>query len=77
MRAPFQVLVFPFKPREEKIFFFICLRSDFGFWHLISGEGEDAETSLKVTKRKLHEETALVDELAATRLNVYTAEHNI
>ena len=60
MRAPFQVLVFPYKPKGEKILFLICLKSDLGFWQPISGGGEGAETSLEAAKRELHEETALV-----------------
>ena len=60
MRAPFQVLVFPYKPSGEKIFFLICLRSDLCFWQPVSGGGEDAETSLEAAKRELYEETALV-----------------
>ena len=57
MRAPFQVLVFPYKPKGEQIFFLICLRSDLGFWQPISGGG-DAEASLEAAKRELYEETA-------------------
>ena len=38
MRALFQVLVFPYKPKGEEILFFICLRSDLGFWQPISVE---------------------------------------
>ncbi len=60
MRAPFQVLVFPYKTKGEQILFLICLRSDLGFWQPISGGGEDAETSLEAAKRELYEETALV-----------------
>ena len=60
MRAPFQVLVFTYKPKEEKILFLPCLRSDLGFWQPISGEGEDAETLLEAAKRELYEQTALV-----------------
>ena len=78
MRAPFQVLIFPYKPKGEKILFLICLRSDLGFWQPISGGGEDAETSLEAAKRELFEETAPCGcELATTRLHVYTAENNI
>ena len=60
MRAPFQVLVFPYKHKDETVLFLVCLRRDLGFWQPISGGGEDAETSLEAAKRELNEETALV-----------------
>ena len=60
MRAPFQVLVFPYKQQDETVLFLICLRKDLGFWQPISGGGEDNETSLEAAKRELNEETALL-----------------
>jgi len=60
MRAPFQVLVFPYKQQDETVLFLICLRRDLGFWQPISGGGEDTETSLEAAKRELNEETALL-----------------
>ena len=60
MRAPFQVLVFPYKQQDETVLFLICLRKDLGFCQPISGGGEDNETSLEAAKRELNEETALL-----------------
>ena len=60
MRAPYQVLVFPYKHKDETVLFLLCLRRDLGFWQPISGGGEDTETYLETAKRELSEETDLV-----------------
>ena len=59
MRAPFQVLVFPYIHKDETVHFLLCLRRNLGFWQPISGGGEDAETYPETAKRELCEETSL------------------
>ncbi|ODP96128.1 NUDIX pyrophosphatase [Salinivibrio sp. SS3] len=59
MRAPFQVLVFPYKILNEKPRYLIGKRSDNGVWQAISGGGENSESILEAAKRELQEETSL------------------
>ena len=55
-RAPFQVLVIPFRKQYNKYEFCIFHRTDLSFWQWISGGGEDDETPLKAAKREAYEE---------------------
>ncbi len=59
MRAPFQVLVFPYRASSNGHEVLICRRSDNGAWQGVSGGGEDAETTLESAMRELLEETEL------------------
>lgn len=56
MRAPFQVLVIPYKKQEDEILYGVFLRSDLKFWQFISGGGEDSELPLEAAKREAFEE---------------------
>lgn len=63
MRAPFQVIVFPYrviKPDviEYAIFYRRTLRYG-DFWQAISGGGEDDENPLQAARREAHEEGGL------------------
>ncbi|ELA9373313.1 NUDIX pyrophosphatase [Vibrio parahaemolyticus] len=60
MRAPFQVLVFPYQILNEQPRYLIGKRSDNGVWQAISGGGEDSESMLEAAKRELKEETSLI-----------------
>ncbi len=60
MRAPFQVLVFPYQILNEQPRYLIGKRSDNGVWQAISGGGEDSESILEAAKRELEEETSLI-----------------
>ncbi|MCG7489018.1 NUDIX pyrophosphatase [Vibrio sp. Of14-4] len=60
MRAPFQVLVFPYKLEIKEPIFLIACRRDNGEWQAISGGGEDKESVLDTAKRELYEETSLI-----------------
>ena len=44
MRAPYQVLIFPYYRTEKGIEYAIFHRSDADWWQAISGGGEDGET---------------------------------
>lgn len=50
-RAPFQVLVFPYRKNLlDQFEFALLLRADEGFWQGIAGGGEDSETPLEAAK---------------------------
>lgn len=59
MRAPFQVIVFPYRISNTDIEVLIGKRSDEDYWQAVSGGGEDAESPLEAAKRELEEETGL------------------
>ena len=59
MRAPFQVIVFPYRMQNAELQFLIGKRADGGYWQAISGGGEHAENPLAAAQRELHEETGL------------------
>jgi dATP pyrophosphohydrolase len=59
MRAPFQVIVFPYHFNGSELKVLIGLRSDEPYWQAISGGGEDDESFLAAAKRELVEETSL------------------
>jgi len=59
MRAPFQVLIFPYKFEMADPIFLIGRRADNGEWQAISGGGENRESLLDAAIRELYEETSL------------------
>ncbi|RZA01485.1 MAG: NUDIX pyrophosphatase [Moraxellaceae bacterium] len=59
MRAPFQVLVFPYRKTGDVFEVLIGQRSDNGLWQGISGGGERGETNIVAAKRELEEEAGL------------------
>jgi dATP pyrophosphohydrolase len=63
VRAPFQILVLPFRKNEiGKIEFVIFKRSDENYWQGIAGGGEDDETPIEAAKRELFEETGITNQ---------------
>jgi len=52
MRAPYQVLIFPYIIIGDSIQYAIFNRSDYGYWQGIAGGGEDGETPIESAKRK-------------------------
>ena len=59
-RAPFQVLVYPYRKVSDDEFEYALLkRSDQGFWQAITGGGEDSETPLEAARRETYEETGI------------------
>jgi dATP pyrophosphohydrolase len=59
-RAPFQVLVFPYRLNIHiQIEFALLKRADEGFWQGIAGGGENEETPLEAAKRETFEETGI------------------
>jgi len=60
MRAPFNVLVFPYREVGDGLFEYALLRrADAGYWHAVAGGGENDETPLEAAKRETHEETGI------------------
>jgi dihydroneopterin triphosphate diphosphatase len=59
-RAPFQVLVLPFRHYDQRAAeFAIFLRSDASYWQGIAGGGEAGETPLQAAKREAYEEAGI------------------
>lgn len=59
MRAPFQVIVFPYRFCNDNLEVLIGKRSDGDYWQAISGGGEYSEAPLETAKRELLEESSL------------------
>jgi len=59
-RAPFQVLVYPYRRAGDGRFeYALFKRADAGFWQAIAGGGEDDETPLESARREAGEEAGL------------------
>ena len=62
-RAPFQVLVFPYRSVSDNGYeYAVFRRADLGFWQGIAGGGEDTETHLEAAKREALEEGGIPQE---------------
>lgn len=62
-RAPFQILVFPYRKTDDFNFEYAILRrADEGYWQAIAGGGEDEETPLEAAIRETYEETGLSED---------------
>ena len=62
MRAPFQVLVLPYRWQEGKPEYAILKVVDGEYWQFVAGGGEDQETPLEAARRECLEETGLEGE---------------
>jgi dATP pyrophosphohydrolase len=58
-RAPFQVLVFPFRRSQGRLEYALFSRSDSECWQGIAGGGEDDETPLAAARREAYEEAGV------------------
>ncbi len=59
-RAPFNVLVYPYRRLANKEFEYVLLRrSDEGWWQGVAGGGEGNETPLEAAQRETYEETGI------------------
>jgi dATP pyrophosphohydrolase len=63
MRAPFQVLVIPYRRAEAGTEFAVLKRSDTGDWQFVAGGGEDGETPSRAAQRETREEIGAVGKL--------------
>jgi dATP pyrophosphohydrolase len=63
MRAPFQVLLIPYRRRPCGLEFAVLRRADAGYWQFVAGGGEDDETPAEAAARETREETGLTGPL--------------
>lgn len=63
MRAPFQVLVIPFRHTKVGLEFAVFQQSDAGWWQFVAGGGEDDEQPVQAAERETQEETGLVGKM--------------
>lgn len=63
MRAPFQILVIPFRRTASGLEFAVLKRSDAGWWQFVAGGGEDDERPIQAAERETREETGLRGDL--------------
>lgn len=63
MRAPFQVLVIPFRSTALALEFAVLKRSDADYWQFIAGGGEDGETPIQAAQRESTEEIGIAGDL--------------
>ena len=68
-RAPFQVLVLPFRRISNTVQYAIFSRSDDEAWQGIAGGGDDGESPMQAARRELMEESALPDLLPLSPLD--------
>jgi len=59
MRAPLQILAFPFIKEDGKYYYALFKRKDIGVWQAIAGGGEDNETPVEAMKREIYEEASI------------------
>ncbi len=58
-RAPFQILVLPYRRTTNALEFAVLRRGDNSCWQGIAGGGEDDETPLEAAKREAFEEAGI------------------
>ncbi len=63
MRAPFQILVIPFRYGEAGLEYAVLMRSDAKYWQFVAGGGEAGETPLEAARREAQEETGTTGKL--------------
>jgi len=63
MRAPFQILVIPFRHTTVGLEFAVLKRSDAGWWQFVAGGGEADERPIQAAERETREETGLKGEM--------------
>jgi dATP pyrophosphohydrolase len=65
MRAPFQILVIPFRRTAGGVRYAVLRRSDAEYWQFVAGGGEEGETPTQAAQRETREEVGLCGELIA------------
>ncbi|MEI7881317.1 MAG: NUDIX pyrophosphatase [bacterium] len=59
MRAPFQILVIPFRHTAAGLEFAVLKRSDADCWQFVAGGGDDGETPIQAAGRETLEEVGI------------------
>jgi len=72
MRAPFQVLIFPFIKEQDEYYYAMFKRNDLNLWQAIAGGGEGDEMPLEAAKREAFEEAAIDSDSDYLRLSSTT-----
>ena len=82
MRAPFQILVIPYRLQTSEPEYAVLRRSDAGYWQFIAGGGEDNETPFEAAKRESEEEAGVMgefmklDSMATVPKNCFSASES-
>ena len=71
-RAPFQVLVLPWRRRGDALEVAVFHRADYDLWQFVSGGGEDRETPLEAARREAFEEAGIPPASTFTPLDSMT-----
>ena len=71
MRAPYQILVIPYKVIQGDPLFCVFRRSDCGQWQFVAGGGEDNEMPIEAAKREIFEETGITADNTLSRFSQY------
>jgi dATP pyrophosphohydrolase len=84
VRAPLNVLVYPYLQVEEGTFEYALLRrADVGWWQGVTGGAEDDETPLQAARRETSEETGIspdavfmqLDTVISVQVTYFGASH--
>lgn len=68
-RAPFQVLVLPFRRLGECEEYAVLKRSDSAVWQFVAGGGEDQDTPAQAARREAEEEVGIPHDTPLYELN--------
>lgn len=63
MRAPFQVLVIPYRRTAARPEFAVLRRRDDGAWQFVAGGGETGESPIEAARRETREEIGVAGEI--------------
>lgn len=69
MRAPYQILVFPYIKKSSDIKYCLFKRGDLKVWQGIAGGGEEGESPLETAKREAYEEAGIALDSKMTQLS--------
>jgi dihydroneopterin triphosphate diphosphatase len=61
-RAPFQILVLPYRTVDGVVLYALFRRFDGNYWQWIAGGGEDGESPIEAAKREAFEEAGIGSE---------------
>lgn len=73
MRAPFQVLIIPYRRSARDIEYAVLRRADMGWWQFVSGGGEGNETPIQAARREVSEELGIVPRGRLRRLDTISS----
>jgi dATP pyrophosphohydrolase len=73
LRAPFQVLVLPYRRGGDGFEFALFKRADGDYWQGIAGGGEVGETPLDAARRETEEEAGIPRDAAFMKLDTFAS----